>query len=695
MQKHQSSRLNFLSTFKLLFVVLFSVVMFVGGMFVLNNKLSHKTATIKVDQNTTTQVDDKVSAAQMTSTDFKINDQFHVMYNANCGSISDSTTSTSSGISLSQSGNNLIYVRDGTKHTITPKPKSGFKFMRWEGLDSYGTDNYTRQLLPIDSLDQIWVYAIFLPYETTTINFTSNNSNYGTVSPTSVTIETGLGVDRYIPFIFIKDSTVKFSAYSCQMLGYTETYNQMAASVQKSDFNITWNNALEHLRLKHSDTYYSIPSALIELSRNAVDYDCWAPQSLSYRYSSVSLYGYIEGIGWYCGTISYQAADFHYNISVQMRFYFKGNNNYEQNLSTATANAKNSAEFVGWKRISDTNYQAQFEKVTYEAEIVGGSKYKTLSAAFAAATSGSSNSPKINILISNIVTDTIAINSTTTKNITLTSNVATLVTRSAKDHIFKFSAGNEANLTIDGDIIFDGENKSDSANAFMELYSGTVTLKKCTIQNFVGNWGGGIWVQSNIGTAKLVIDGATIINCKTTSNSGGKSGGAILVTTSSTFEMSSGTITNCYSAGDGGALCIDNKSTGTITGGTIDGCYASNNGGAIGVYSGASLTISDIEIVNCSAKNGGAIYSSSSLTINGGTFSNNKATKDGGGAYVNSYATLTMTAGTINNNLATKLGGGICSSDGKIYLNGGTINRNLATSGGGIYSSGHKMVCWN
>jgi len=63
MQNGNKGKINLSSAVKFALAMLLAVAMFFGGMFVLNNKISQKQATVKIDSDTTATVDDNVDAA--------------------------------------------------------------------------------------------------------------------------------------------------------------------------------------------------------------------------------------------------------------------------------------------------------------------------------------------------------------------------------------------------------------------------------------------------------------------------------------------------------------------------------------------------------------------------------------------------------------------------------------------------------
>ena len=160
----------------------------------------------------------------------------------------------------------------------------------------------------------------------------------------------------------------------------------------------------------------------------------------------------------------------------------------------------------------------------------------------------------------------------------------------------------------------------------------------------------------------------------------------------------SGTTTSSYGGG------VYNNGTFNMYGGKITGNTARSSGG--GVYNGGSFNMYGGEITGNSSGDGGGVYNDGGGTVNisgtTATISGNTANRYGGGVYNNrsgssgsySYSSLTMSGGSITNNEASGYqGGGIFSNFGcPVTLSGsvsitdnkvtGTANNN---NGGGIF----------
>ena len=141
---------------------------------------------------------------------------------------------------------------------------------------------------------------------------------------------------------------------------------------------------------------------------------------------------------------------------------------------------------------------------------------------------------------------------------------------------------------------------------------------------------------------------------------------------------------------DSDSLVYVNGGTFTMSGGILTNNTASSNGGGVYVDNSGTFTMSGGEISNNMAKDnsGGGVYvNDGTFTMSGGTISDNEA-RDGGGVYGTGGSTFTMERGTISDNTAYYGGG--------VYLNGGTftmsgtakISSNSADNGGGVDLSG-------
>lgn len=179
-------------------------------------------------------------------------------------------------------------------------------------------------------------------------------------------------------------------------------------------------------------------------------------------------------------------------------------------------------------------------------------------------------------------------------------------------------------------------------------------------------------------------------------------GGALLLRNNANVTMTDTTITNSRAAYRGGAVCVDSGSSFTLgQGSTITGCQA-GRGGAVYVIDGSFTQTNDAVITNCSVFEnaafsacgyGGAVYvAKGSYTLQSGSVTNNSATQNGI-IYIanNSGAEFTMTKGEISGN--TCKNGTIYQAGGTMTLAGGSITDNTCTeSGGGVYQNGGSSL---
>lgn len=132
-----------------------------------------------------------------------------------------------------------------------------------------------------------------------------------------------------------------------------------------------------------------------------------------------------------------------------------------------------------------------------------------------------------------------------------------------------------------------------------------------------------------------------------------------------------------------GTITIDGQEKGII----IDGTYSSGTKSLINISENAKVTFTNITFKNNkSTENGGAIsQTSSSLTLNNCTITNNTAKYGGGIISSKDVSTLTLNNTNITNNTATDGSGGGIYGSSKITINNSNISNNTAnTYGGGM-----------
>lgn len=196
-------------------------------------------------------------------------------------------------------------------------------------------------------------------------------------------------------------------------------------------------------------------------------------------------------------------------------------------------------------------------------------------------------------------------------------------------------------------IIGDG-NKHDSV-AFM-MSGGTISDNEATSHD---EGGGGVYLNNN---STFTMTGGTISGNR--ANSGINFGGGVYLA-DGTFTMTDGTITKNEALEDYGGGVYLHKGSFTMTGGEITKNIALMGGGGIGTGVNETTSINmggNAKITGNSAPCGAGIFVSfrSSLTMTGGTISNNEAKKvtdqkldgticNGGGVYLGGAMTVSGT----------------------------------------------------
>jgi uncharacterized repeat protein (TIGR02543 family) len=190
-------------------------------------------------------------------------------------------------------------------------------------------------------------------------------------------------------------------------------------------------------------------------------------------------------------------------------------------------------------------------------------------------------------------------------------------------------------------------------------------------------------------------------------------GGGISMMGSGTITLKeNGVITNCFNSGSGGAINAP-KAKLVMDGGAVtnNAAEGNNNGGGVCVdtLEMSSGTISDnrlMRIIGDAAHGGGGVYVASSVFMTGGTISGNsvepsvtnslRGAGSGGGIFVGKgNGTVSITGGTISNNYCTATGGGIYAEEGvKVTIGGSAVisENHSGQGGGGVHARGTVIV---
>lgn len=298
------------------------------------------------------------------------------------------------------------------------------------------------------------------------------------------------------------------------------------------------------------------------------------------------------------------------------------------------------------------------------------------------------------------------------------------------------------------------QNASATWGGAIYLSNGDVTMSDGTIENCSADFGGAVYVSggnftmtggtidSNQATAENSEGGAVYVTggnifigkedcgdntCLTVSNNSAVNGGAFAVA-GATPVMYCGTVTGNTADEKGGALYVSGSGGFTMNGGIIDGGSAEKNaklGGGVYLAGGAfTLNGSNAYVQNNHAENGAGVYlAGGQPNLYKGSMTDNTATGDGGGIYIDKrevnlkptglvtvtgnsanrgggifiggtngtdagFSVDSTDGGTVNlsSNMATAEGGAVCISNGYFTLNANniTLQDNQAASGGAV-----------
>ena len=234
------------------------------------------------------------------------------------------------------------------------------------------------------------------------------------------------------------------------------------------------------------------------------------------------------------------------------------------------------------------------------------------------------------------------------------------------------------------------------------MTGGSFTLTDCkgvgTITHASSKTGRGVYVSS--GTFNMY--GGSITGNKA-QDAQGRGGGVYVYSGSGTFNMYGGSITGNRATGDGGGVCVDcGKFTMSASADgqnipSITGNNATENGGGMYVVGSSStfeMTGGTMTGNNAAYGGGVCVSKNGSFEMSGSScITNNKADSYGGGVHISyASATFTMKGGSITGNNAYKsdyistFGGGVCVGNGTFTMTDGSITGNNAAYGGGVYT---------
>lgn len=293
------------------------------------------------------------------------------------------------------------------------------------------------------------------------------------------------------------------------------------------------------------------------------------------------------------------------------------------------------------------------------------------------------------------------------------------------------------NVTLD---LADHSIKGIGGSPALTVESSNVAIKNGTISGTATD-GGALLLRNN---ANVTLTGTQLANCRAAYR-----GGAVCIESGSSFTLGSGSSITGSQAGFGGAVYLADGSFTQTEGAEISGCSVFENpaysgtgyGSAVyiakGTYNlkggtitgntaprygtvyvsanaGAEFNMSGGEITANKSQRAAVYQNGGTVTLAGGSITNNTATEMGGGVYQNGGTSLVrgddftisgntapngggwymnggsslMRGGSIANNKATTNGGGIYQAGGSLVVNGGEITANNAADGGGLCHTG-------
>jgi CSLREA domain-containing protein len=212
-----------------------------------------------------------------------------------------------------------------------------------------------------------------------------------------------------------------------------------------------------------------------------------------------------------------------------------------------------------------------------------------------------------------------------------------------------------------------------------DIQNGTVSIANLTVQNGLGDLGGGIYNDATL----------TLTGCTLSGNSAESGGGGIFNDLDGTVTLSDCTLSDNSAPDVFGGGGVYNSGTATLTTCTLSGNSAPDAFGGGGIYSDGELTLTGCTLSGNSGVDGGAVYNDigGTLTLSDSTLSGNSAPGDFGGGGVYNDGTATLTTCTLSGNSAPDaFGGGGIYSDGELTLTGCTLSGNSGVDGGGIFN---------
>ena len=279
---------------------------------------------------------------------------------------------------------------------------------------------------------------------------------------------------------------------------------------------------------------------------------------------------------------------------------------------------------------------------------IGTERFKTLRAAVKYATDHSLKNAKIEMLVDYTMPAEDTVTIPTEYNITITT-----ADKTGNAGYIYTGAGDKATITR-GFTPASAEDTNNNQLFTVTGYRAILTFTNIIIDGDKANHSGGkgslVYVNGTGGEtnvpALVIGTGATLQNAK---SSGSTGGGAVYVTHGTVTVAAGGSIQNCVADNsNGGAIYAENTGaviniSGSLTGNSaVDGgAIKASKGVLIYIYPGATLS------GNTASQNGGAIYTSGSVNMTGGSIDNNTATEKGAGIYADKNGSISFSGSPV------------------------------------------------
>ena len=218
---------------------------------------------------------------------------------------------------------------------------------------------------------------------------------------------------------------------------------------------------------------------------------------------------------------------------------------------------------------------------------------------------------------------------------------------------FQITAGDSGILTSNAGEIVDVKNSKIYANDNSGIYVGgasTLNVSDSEIYNNTITGAGGGGIRFNYGTGV----GHTFTNTTITGNSStDREGGGIFAGgIGGTVTLTNVSITDNTAFTSGGGMYLASAATITADKCTISGNQAGSNGGAVNAGDPVNMTNCVVSDNSATIDGGGFYVQSGSLAFNHGSLINNAAGDQGGGIYMNSSGGVVLTNSIIWGNTA-------------------------------------------